>query len=64
MKGIEVTFYKEVKNFWGDIRYEKEQFIHPIDCTKEYCEEVYNAYDEAVRRGHKPTKHIRFRVID
>ena len=61
---IEVTFPKLHHTFnpMGDIEhYELETFDYPCDPGKRDLNNLYDAYYEALRRGHNPNKNIRFR---
>lgn len=53
-----VTFYKEISHSMGDMTLEKVEFEHKKDVNKSDYENIADAYDIAVSRGHNPCKDI------
>lgn len=58
-----VTFYKEVFNGMDDKTLEKVEFNHKKDVNKSDYENMTDAYDIAVRRGHNPSKNISIKEV-
>lgn len=54
---IHLTFYKEVSDFGGKSHMEKVEFDHQSD-------NLYDAFEEAVKKGHNPNKMIMWRWVD
>lgn len=58
-----VTFYKEISHGMGDMTLEKVEFEHKKDMNKSDYENMTDAYDIAVSRGHNPSKNISIKEV-
>jgi len=65
---IIVTFPKGVysKKSWSSepIKYELETFEFECDKKLTDYENMLNAYDEAIKRGHNPNKNIKWKFVE
>ena len=58
-----VTFYKEVFHGMDDKTLEKVEFEHKKDASMSDYENMTDAYDIAVSRGHNPNKNISIKEV-
>ena len=63
MGSLLVTFYKEAFHGMGDKTLEKVVFEHKKDANKCDYENMTDAYDIAVSRGHNPGKNISIKEV-
>ena len=63
---IEITFQKPtyVGFLVSELRYELETFTHQCDPSKSEYENLNDAYDIAISKGHQPNKNIRWKFIE
>ncbi len=64
MKTLLVRFYKEVRRGMSDnTTLELVEFKHKMDETKSDYENMTDAYDYAISKGHNPNKNIMMKEV-
>lgn len=64
MRTLLITFYKEVRHGMSDnTTLELVEFKHKMDETKSDYENMTEAYDIAISKGHNPNKNIMMKEI-
>ena len=63
MSTLLVTFYKEVFHGMDDKTLEKVEFEYKKNANKSDYENMTDAYEIAVSRGHNPNRNISIREI-